>query len=554
MEGNIRYLCIYAELFVEIYNCFEDAQNLNVHEIRKCMYSFMHDYTEIFNADAICRLIDPEYDYFTQIVMEAELDHPAYLYRYGLYIGKDETESAHFLHSLTKQQMQAMADTFTEGYRIGFETTGKDISKKSVVEIRYPLGFERMVRAAVHNFKKIGLQPVLRPYSISLNKQFTYDHKEDRGLWLDKALIERGLEVDRTVWENHKAIAPNYGGPAVIEIFGTKPFSPEQKEERVTYTDKQREIDVYERSEKSQLINHYIHGEERSFTIIAYPVPSIGEKYEEIFAETVHINTLDYMLYRNMQQKIIDVLDTADRVHIKGCNGNRTDLYVKIHPLSDPAKETAFENCVADVNIPVGEVFTSPVLQKTEGKLHVTQVYLGEFLFKNLELDFENGRITAYSCTNFDSEDENRKYIEDNILFHHKTLPMGEFAIGTNTTAYRMARKYQIADKLPILIAEKTGPHFAVGDTCYTYDEDNMTYNPDGKAIIARDNEISIRRKEDISKAYFNCHTDITIPYDELGAITVVRADGTTTDIIRNGRFVVPGTEPLNEPLDAMEP
>lgn len=554
MEGNIRYLCIYAELFVEIYNCFEDAQNLNVHEIRKCMYSFMHDYTEIFNEDAICRLIDPEYDYFTQIVMEAELDYPAYLYRYGLYIGKDETESAHFLHSLTKQQMQAMADTFTEGYRIGFETTGKDISKKSVVEIRYPLGFERMVRAAVHNFKKIGLQPVLRPYSISLNKQFTYDHKEDRGLWLDKALIERGLEVDRTVWEKHKAIAPNYGGPAVIEIFGTKPFSPEQKEERVTYTDKQREIDVYERSEKSQLINHYIHGEERSFTIIAYPVPSIGEKYEEIFAETVHINTLDYMLYRNMQQKIIDVLDTADRVHIKGCNGNRTDLYVKIHPLSDPAKETAFENCVADVNIPVGEVFTSPVLQKTEGKLHVTQVYLGEFLFKNLELDFENGRITAYSCTNFDSEDENRKYIEDNILFHHKTLPMGEFAIGTNTTAYRMARKYQIADKLPILIAEKTGPHFAVGDTCYTYDEDNMTYNPDGKAIIARDNEISIRRKEDISKAYFNCHTDITIPYDELGAITVVRADGTTTDIIRNGRFVVPGTEPLNEPLDAMEP
>ena len=539
---------------MEIYNCFEDAQNLNVHEIRKCMYSFMHDYTEIFNADAICRLIDPEYDYFTQIVMEAELDHPAYLYRYGLYIGKDETESAHFLHSLTKQQMQAMADTFTEGYRIGFETTGKDISKKSVVEIRYPLGFERMVRAAVHNFKKIGLQPVLRPYSISLNKQFTYDHKEDRGLWLDKALIERGLEVDRTVWEKHKAIAPNYGGPAVIEIFGTKPFSPEQKEERVTYTDKQREIDVYERSEKSQLINHYIHGEERSFTIIAYPVPSIGEKYEEIFAETVHINTLDYMLYRDMQQKIIDVLDTADRVHIKGCNGNRTDLYVKIHPLSDPAKETAFENCVADVNIPVGEVFTSPVLQKTEGKLHVTQVYLGEFLFKNLELDFENGRITAYSCTNFDSEDENHKYIEDNILFHHKTLPMGEFAIGTNTTAYRMARKYQIADKLPILIAEKTGPHFAVGDTCYTYDEDNMTYNPDGKAIIARDNEISIRRKEDISKAYFNCHTDITIPYDELGAITVVRADGTTTDIIRNGRFVVPGTEPLNEPLDAMEP
>ena len=39
--------------------------------------------------------------------------------------------------------------------------------------------------------------------------------------------------------------------------------------------------------------------------------------------------------YRDMQQKIIDVLDTADRVHIVGTNGNRTDLYVKIHELKE---------------------------------------------------------------------------------------------------------------------------------------------------------------------------------------------------------------------------
>jgi leucyl aminopeptidase (aminopeptidase T) len=180
----------------------------------------------------------------------------------------------------------------------------------------------------------------------------------------------------------------------------------------------------------------------------------------------------------------------------------------------------------------------------------VTKVYLNGLLFKDLELKIEDGKVKEYSCGNFESEEENKKYIEDNLLFHHKTLPMGEFAIGTNTTAYRMAQRYDIADRLPILIAEKTGPHFALGDTCYTYDEDNMTYNPDGKAIIARDNEISARRKEDVSKAYFNCHTDITIPYDELGRIAVVHRDGSTIDIISDGRFVVPGTEALNEPLD----
>ena len=74
--------------------------------------------------------------------------------------------------------------------------------------------------------------------------------------------------------------------------------------------------------------------------------------------------------------------------------------------------------------------------------------------------------------------EENRKYIKENIMMNHETLPMGEFAIGTNTTAYVMAEKYQIGDKLPILIAEKMGPHFAIGDTCYSWSEDSPMYNP----------------------------------------------------------------------------
>lgn len=550
MEGDLRYLCIFAELFVEIFNCFEDSDSLSEKEIKSIIYSFMHDYAEVFNEQKICSLINPSYDFNLRIVMDSDLENQAYLYRYGMCIGRDETVSAEFLNQQPEEKIQAMADTLSEGYRKGFEVSGKDLSKKSIVEIRYPVGFERMVRFLVRNFEKMGLKSVLRPFSISLNKQYVYDHKEDCGLWMDKAMVERGLEVDRSVWEKNKSRAPEYAGPALVDIFGMEPFSPEQKAECIRFTEKQQELSVYERSEKSRLTNQYIHAEEHSFSIIAYPVPSIGENFPEIFAETVKINTLDYELYRDMQQKLIDVLDTADTVHIQGKDGNKTDLYVKIYPLSDPDKETAFENCVADVNIPVGEVFTTPVLKGTEGKLHVTQVYLNELNYENLELDFSDGRITAYTCTNFADEGENKKYIEDNVLHHHKMLPMGEFAIGTNTTAYRMAKVYGIASRLPILIAEKTGPHFAVGDTCYTYDEDQITYNPDGKAIVARDNEISLLRKEDIAKAYFNCHTDITIPYHELGMIEAIRADGTRVAVIKDGRFAVPGTEPLNEALD----
>ena len=132
-------------------------------------------------------------------------------------------------------------------------------------------------------------------------------------------------------------------------------------------------------------------------------------------------------------------------------------------------------------------------------------------------------------------------------MFHHDTLPMGECAIGTNTTAYVLARKFGIESKLPILIAEKTGPHFAFGDTCYSHAEDMAVFNPDGKEIIARENSYSLLRDSDPEKAYFNCHTDITIPYDELGELSAVRADGSREEIIKEGRFVLPGCEELNE-------
>ena len=49
------------------------------------------------------------------------------------------------------------------------------------------------------------------------------------------------------------------------------------------------------------------------------------------------------------------------------------------------------ENCVADVNIPVGEVFTSPVLSGTDGLLHVSQVYLEGLQFRDLKLEFKDG-------------------------------------------------------------------------------------------------------------------------------------------------------------------
>ena len=466
---------------------------------------------------------------------------------------------------LDEKTIKLMADTYTEGYRIGFIKGNKDISKKKVVNIVYPLGFEKMIKLAIANFEAMGLKPAIMRtahsifhkngmgisgfYSDSPNKQFDFDHKEDQALILDKKLISRKLEAIGKAHEACRELAKAHGGPAWVEVFGENPFVPKVKKEAIAFDEKQQKLEAAYRVKTSQLINEYIPGEERSFTIIAFPVPEIGAHYEAIMQETIALNTLDYETYESIQQTIIDTLDLGESVIVRGMGENRTDLKVALYPLQNPEKETIFENCVADVNIPVGEVFTSPVLKGTEGILHVTKVYLSQLEYKDLSITFTDGMVTDYSCSNFSTAEENKKYIKDNILFHHESLPMGEFAIGTNTTAYVMARKYHIQDKLPILIGEKTGPHFAVGDTCYSHGEEVAVFNPDGKEIVARDNEISLLRKTDVEKAYFGCHTDITIPYDELGEVSVVTKGGEVIPIILEGRFVLKGTEGLNEAL-----
>lgn len=564
VENRLFDLTIHVELLVEILCLFEEGVP-EAKEIREIIYYFVSDYADRTVDYRTREILDPELSFATDIIMQSDLDDLRYLFRYGEYITENEIKLAHFLNSMPQEEIDAMAYTYTHGYEEGFRIAGIDLTKKKTVNIRYSIGQERMIRAAIGQFQQMGLTPViyrapvarinrrlaLRPgyTATAANKQYDYDHRMDEALFLDKAFVERKVSVLHNAYEKRKQLAKEYAGPAVIEVFGEKPFEPVNKREALVLSDKQQKLSVAMTTESSQIVNEYIPQSDYSFTIIAYPLPEIGDNFEEIFQAIVRVNTLDNDAYKQVQQIIIDELDRAVCVRVLGANENKTNMTVMMHERQNPDKETNFENCTADVNIPVGEVFTSPKLTGTHGVLNVSEVYLNDLNYKNILLTFEDGKITDYTCDNFESEEENRAYIKENVLYNRETLPIGEFAIGTNTTAYVMANAYDIVYKLPILIVEKMGPHFAVGDTCYSHSEEVRLYNPDGKEIVAKDNECSLLRDSDINAAYFNCHTDITIPYDEIQEIVSVHEDGTEVAIIRDGRFVLPGCDMLNEPF-----
>lgn len=554
-NGDRESLLLLMELFLQVYTVLTTEED-QPRWLKETLYYYVHDYDEYYTDKGIRRLLDPSLDRLVRIVTDSDLSDEKYLYYYGENITENEIATARYISSLPREKIEKIATTYTEGYRQGFVAAGIDLSKKKTVNIRYNIGFEAVVREAIQQFEKMGLSPIIsmsgntRPMGVSTtpaSKQYIYDHRFDDALTLNHAIVKEKLSHVEEAFETYKELAYTFAGPAVIEIFGEKLFAPETKSESPSYTPEQQKLSVDYRRDYMLIQNRYIREEERSFTIIAFPIPEIGSDFEEIFDETIKINSLDMELYRKVHQAIIDALDQGESVHVTGRGENETDITVMLHELKNPEKETNFENCLADVNIPVGEVFTSPVLKGTNGVLHVTKVYLNQLRYENLRMTFADGMIKDYNCSNYKEDAENRKYIKENVLHNRETLPLGEFAIGTNTTAYRMGRRYGIEAKLPILIAEKTGPHFAVGDTCYSMSEDIVLHNPDGKEIIAKENECSALRKTEIEKAYFNCHTDITIPYDELGDIVVNTRDGKEITIIRAGRFVLEGTEILNE-------
>ena len=257
-EQKTEYLDILFELLVEVYNQFEEEPYPAIESIKETIYWYASDYCDVFVADRIREQIDPDETFAAGIIMDSDLDDIRYLYQFGEYISENELQTARHLMKLDDAAIKRMADVYTEGYRIGFVNTGKDLSKKSTVNIRYVLGFERVIKKAIANFEKMGLKPVIYRSGVSVltkrqhlkigyfgavaNKQYEYDHRNDQALFLDKKFLERKLEVVKTTYESCKELAAGFAGPACIEMFGEEPFAPEQKEDVLKLSEKQEEL------------------------------------------------------------------------------------------------------------------------------------------------------------------------------------------------------------------------------------------------------------------------------------------------------------------------
>ncbi|GGE77402.1 aminopeptidase [Priestia taiwanensis] len=156
------------------------------------------------------------------------------------------------------------------------------------------------------------------------------------------------------------------------------------------------------------------------WVVLRYPNASMAqlakmstEAFEDFYFDVCN---LDYGKMNAAMDTLVELMNTTDKVHIKGPG---TDLTFSI-------KDIPAIKCAGEMNIPDGEVFTAPVKDSINGTLsyNTPSPYNG-YTFENVQLTFKDGKIIAATANDteritkiFDT-DEGARYV-------------GEFAIGVN--------------------------------------------------------------------------------------------------------------------------
>lgn len=485
------------------------------------------------------------------ILRKANGDDLGWMERYGLPIRQEERELARFLFRYPPQRLREMGEHIVEALLHGFISQSRNRRDRKLVRLHYCVGQEALTREVLRSLEERGLRAIVqKPQCLNQSGEYAMAHAADRAACLSEEALEALLGAYEQAYKDQAELLKDTCGMIGIGQFGEAAGVPGPMPDAYVPSRERRERLLRLENAKRELEAKYLAPSDLSFCKVAYPNLLVGENFPAVFDAFYELNTMDSYRYELIQQTIIDALDTCRRVELKGAGDNRTDLTVCLQPLAEPARQTNFLNCGGDLNIPHGELFTTPRLEGTDGVLHVKEIYLKGVYFKDLILHFKNGMITEYSCGGCPDEASGKAYVREHLLQGHDTLPMGEFAIGSNTLAYSIARDMELVPRMPILLAEKMGPHVAVGDPCFARGEDAPVYNLyDQKEMVARENERTARRRADPG-VYTNIHTDITLAFDELAVLEGVRADGERVPVLKNGRFVLPGTELLNEPLE----
>ena len=270
-ENRIECLAICNELFIEVYNSFEDVESPNYRNLKEIIYWYASDYCDVFLANRLEEKMSPKQSYAIDIIMNSYLGDVRYLYQYGEYISEEDYETVSLISHLSEEEVCNIANMYIDGYREGCEDIGIDLSEKKAIYVQYPIGTERIVREVMKGFEKLGLKATTCRTALSVvtreaekngfyskaQLQYEADHCQDQALFLNKKYVERKVDVVKNVYEQQKNMTSEFAGGVLIGM-GEIKKELEANAEAIRLNEKQLSLQELYDSKMDELTNKYL--------------------------------------------------------------------------------------------------------------------------------------------------------------------------------------------------------------------------------------------------------------------------------------------------------
>lgn len=187
--------------------------------------------------------------------------------------------------------------------------------------------------------------------------------------------------------------------------------------------------------------------------VIPYPTEALAQEaemslfeYQDFVAKACFLDKKDpakeWRELSAMQENAVKRLDRVQNLRIIG---EDTDLRLSV-------KGRRWINCDGHMNMPDGEIFTSPIEDSAEGKIRFTYpgIEMGREV-ENIELTFKKGEVVKSEA------EKGGEFLKEIIKTDDGARRIGEIAIGTNTGITTFTKN--------ILFDEKMGHciHMALG-------------------------------------------------------------------------------------------
>lgn len=146
---------------------------------------------------------------------------------------------------------------------------------------------------------------------------------------------------------------------------------------------------------------------------------------------------------REYQKQLVEILSSVDELRIQ--SGSTTDLRMSIEGM-------LIENDYGEVNMPGGEVFTAPIPDTVDGKIHFDKPLLAQGRkVKDVYLRFDDGEVVEYGAA------KNEEILTTILNTDAGSRKVGEIGIGMNYNIDRFTAN--------MLFDEKMGDtvHLAIG-------------------------------------------------------------------------------------------